>query len=66
MKNTLLILTVLLSACSTRIDPRVPALGNLLIDYGERRKIITPEEAALLRETGLIVITPTPVTTASK
>ena len=66
MKRIPLISLLLLSACSTPVDPRLATLGDLLINYGERRKVITTEEATLLREAGLIVLTPTPVTTVSK
>lgn len=51
-----------LSSCESPVDPRAVAIGNLLINYGERHKVITKEEADLVREAGLIVLTPTPAT----
>jgi len=61
MKTTLALITILaLASCSTPVDPRLIAIGDRLITYGENKKIITKEEADLAREAGLIVLTPTP------
>lgn len=61
MKTTLALITILsLASCSTPVDPRLIAIGDRLITYGERSKVISTDEAALIREAGLIVLTPTP------
>jgi hypothetical protein len=63
MKKTLALITILaLASCSTPVDPRLITLGDRLITYGERHKVITSEDAALIRDAGLIVLTPVPAT----
>jgi len=49
-----------LSSCKSPVDPRLITIGDRLITYGERSKVISTDEAALIREAGLIVLTPTP------
>lgn len=57
----LILVPLILASCTNPADTaRVSALGNLLLTYGESHRVVTHDEAALIREAGLIVLTPTP------
>lgn len=57
-----------LSSCQNPADAaKAAAIGNVLLSFGERHGVVTKEEADLVREAGLIVLTPAPpAVTASK
>lgn len=56
-----------LVACKTAAEnERLARLGILAIAYAERRGIISPTDAADIREAGIIVIGTKPAVTATK
>ena len=56
-----------LVACKTTAEnERLARLGNLAITYAERRGVISPTDAADIREAGIIVIGTKPAVTATK
>ncbi len=56
-----------LVACKTAAErDRLARLGDIAINYAERRGAITPADAADLREAGIIVIGTKPAVTATK
>jgi hypothetical protein len=55
-----------LVACKTADEnERLARLGNLAITYAERRGVLSPTDAADIREAGIVVLKPIEVT-ASK
>lgn len=71
--TSLLAASLLLVSCSTSADTeRLARIGDLALSYAERSGQITPQEAALARETGKLVLSkdapaPAPeVTTSTK
>ena len=56
-----------LVACQTQAENEPLAqLGSLAITYAERRGVISPTDAADIREAGIIVIGEKPAVTATK
>lgn len=51
-----------LSSCQTgKIDEaRLAQIGEIALNYAEKKGQITPEDAALAREAGKILLAPTP------
>lgn len=66
MKHILpLLLVASLSACKNPADTaRANAIGNLLVNYGEKRQIISKEDAELVRNVGVIIVSTTPAPAA--
>lgn len=63
MKALILIPCALLglSSCSTPAqNAKLAAIGNLALSYAEARGAISPADAALVREAGVIALTPAP------
>lgn len=53
-----------LTSCSTpQQNAQVAAIANLALTYAEVKGAIKPEEAALVREAGKIILTPEPAAT---
>lgn len=63
MKITLLALACLILPSCNNLTPaqiaQANAIGNLALTYAESKGKITAEDAALVREAGKIVLTPT-------
>lgn len=56
-----------LVACQTQAEnERLARLGDIAITYAERRGVISPTDAADIREAGIIVIGEKPAVTATK
>ena len=52
-----------LVACKSSADnERLARLGNIAITYAERRGVISPTDAADIREAGIVVLKPVEVT----
>jgi hypothetical protein len=52
-----------LVACKTTAEnERLARLGNIAITYAERRGVLSPADAAGLREAGIVVLKPLEVT----
>lgn len=67
MKLILSLSAFTLLSCSTPVDPRLIAISDRLLTYGEAHKILSPEDAALIRDVGVIAVSsPNPTTTVSK
>jgi hypothetical protein len=57
----------LLVSCQTQAqNERLARLGDIAIAYAERRGVISPTDAADIREAGIIVIGTKPAVTATK
>lgn len=56
-----------LVSCQTQAqNERLARLGDIAITYAERRGVISPTDAADIREAGIIVIGTKPAETATK
>ena len=56
-----------LVSCQTQAEnERLARLGDIAITYAERRGVISPTDAADIREAGIIVIGTKPAVTATK
>ena len=52
-----ILVSFLLTSCTTQADKdRLTRIGDLVIDYAERTGKISPEDAALVREVGVITL----------
>lgn len=57
----------LLVSCQTPAEnERLARLGDIAITYAERRGVISPTDAADIREAGILVIGTKPAVTATK
>lgn len=56
----------LVSCQTTAENERLARLGDIAITYAERRGVISPTDAADIREAGIIVIGTKPAETATK
>lgn len=64
MKYLLFLPILALCSCSTPAqNAKLAAIGNLALSYAEAKGAITPADAALVREAGVIALAPEPVTT---
>lgn len=62
MKLALLPITLLcLASCSTpEQNAKLAAISSIAISYAEAKGAITPQDAALVREAGKVLLTPAP------
>lgn len=66
MKPLFLIPAFALASCSTPAqNAKLAAIGNLALSYAESKGAITPADAALVREAGVVALTPAPVEATS-
>lgn len=61
MKSLLFLPILALCSCSTPAqNAKLAAIGNLALSYAEAKGAITPADAALVREAGVIALKPEP------
>lgn len=61
MKSLLFLPIFALCSCSTPAqNAKLAAIGNLALSYAEAKGAITPADAALVREAGVIALAPEP------
>lgn len=61
MKSLLILPILALCSCSTPAqNAKLAAIGNLALAYAEAKGAISPADAALVREAGVIALSPEP------